>query len=150
MHCIAASTLSIIVVFAAIGMNIAGIRQDSTVILAALAGSTLGFLRFNTYPAEVFMGDAGSLPTGGLLALIALACELELILAMVGGVFVVETVSVIAQVFWYRRTTRRLLLCSPLHNHYVFRGLKEISIVRGFRIVSVCCALTGLLLTLAL
>ncbi len=145
---VTALALAVIVVFAEIGMNSAALRQDSAMIFAALAGSTLGFLRFNRHPAQVFMGDAGSLPIGGLLAMTALACRLELILALVGLVFVVETLSVIIQVAWYRRTKRRILLCSPLHNHFVFRGVAEKFIVRAFWISAALSAATGVVLAL--
>ena len=145
---VTALALAVIVVFAEIGMNSAALRQDSAMIFAALAGSTLGFLRFNRHPAQVFMGDAGSLPIGGLLAMTALACRLELILALVGLVFVVETLSVIIQVAWHRRTKRRILLCSPLHNHFVFRGVAEKSIVRAFWISAALSAATGVVLAL--
>lgn len=146
---VTALALAVITVFAPIGLNSAGLREDSAMIFAALAGSTLGFLWFNRHPAQVFMGDAGSLPIGGLLAVTALACRLELILALVGLVFVVETLSVIIQVAWYRRTKRRVLLCSPLHNHFVFRGIPERRIVCGFLIATVIFALAGLLQALA-
>jgi len=146
---VTALALAVITVFAPIGLNNAGLREDSAMIFAALAGSTLGFLWFNRHPAQVFMGDAGSLPIGGLLAVTALACRLELILALVGLVFVVETLSVIIQVAWYRRTKRRVLLCSPLHNHFVFRGIPERRIVCGFLIATVIFALAGLLQALA-
>lgn len=117
---------------------------ELTVLLGALVGSMLGFLWFNCYPAQVFMGDAGSLPTGGLLAVAALAIRQELLLAVVGGVFVVETLSVILQVSWFRLTGRRLILCSPLHNHFVFRGDHEIKIVTRFWIGSALLALVGI------
>ena len=146
---VTALALGVIVVFAEIGLNSAGLRQDSAVMFAALTGSALGFLRFNRHPAQVFMGDAGSLPIGGLLAVAALACRLELTLALVGLVFVLETLSVMIQVAWYRQTKRRVLLCSPLHNHFVFRGIPERRIVCGFWMASVFFALAGLLQALA-
>lgn len=99
---------------------------------AALAGSTAGFLWFNRFPAQVFMGDAGSLPIGGILALTALISGTELLLPLTGAVFVAETVSVMLQVFWFRRTGRRILLCSPLHNHFVFQKVPETKIVKWF------------------
>ena len=99
---------------------------------AALCGAVLGFLWFNRHPAKVFMGDAGSLPIGGMLAVLSLVCQMELLLLLTAFVFVVETLSVILQVGWYRRTGRRILLCSPLHNHFVFKGIPEPRIVRGF------------------
>jgi len=110
-------------------------RQETfglTVMAAALAASALGFLWFNRHPARVFMGDTGSLPTGALLAVIALAGGRELVLPICGFVFLVETLSVIAQVAWFRRTRRRLLNCSPLHNHFVFQQTPEQQIVRWF------------------
>jgi phospho-N-acetylmuramoyl-pentapeptide-transferase len=99
---------------------------------AALAGSAAGFLWFNRFPARVFMGDAGSLPIGGILAITALMSGTELLLLLTGAVFVVETLSVMLQVFWFRRTGRRILLCSPLHNHFVFQKVPETKIVKWF------------------
>ena len=90
------------------------------------------------------MGDAGSLAIGGLLAIAALATGNELFLAIIGAVFVVETMSVMLQVGWYRRTRRRVLLCSPLHNHFVFRGVPEQRIVAVFWLAAMLAALIGL------
>lgn len=122
------------------------IRQagEMTVLLGALTGALLGFLWFNCHPAKVFMGDAGALPVGGLLAFAALVCRQECLLAIIGGVFVAETVSVIVQVSIYRMTGRRILRCSPLHNHFVFRGDHESSIVIRFWIVSAVAAMLGM------
>lgn len=119
-------------------------RQVPGISVAALAGSTFGFLWWNRHPALVFMGDAGSLPIGGLLAIAALATGLELLLAIIGAVFVVETFSVMLQVAWYRRTQTRIFLCSPLHNHFVFRGMPEQSIVTAFWLTAAFAALIGL------
>ncbi|MCA9117237.1 MAG: phospho-N-acetylmuramoyl-pentapeptide-transferase, partial [Planctomycetaceae bacterium] len=102
------------------------------IVMGALVGAMLGFLWFNCYPAQVFMGDAGSLPLGALLALAALATRQEVLLVLIGGVFVIETLSVILQVGWFRMTGRRLIACSPLHNHFLFRGDHEIKIVVRF------------------
>lgn len=101
----------------------------------------LGFLWYNCYPAEVFMGDTGSLPAGALLGFGALVIRQELLLLIIGGVFVVETLSVILQVSWFRWTGKRLIRCSPLHNHYLFRGDHEIKIVVRFWIGSALLAL---------
>ncbi|MCA9051939.1 MAG: phospho-N-acetylmuramoyl-pentapeptide-transferase [Planctomycetaceae bacterium] len=117
---------------------------EVTVTLGALLGALLGFLWYNCHPAKVFMGDAGSLPIGGLLAVAALVCRQELLLAVIGGVFVVETLSVILQVTVYRRTGKRPLRCSPLHNHFVFRGDHETAIVTRFWIVSAVLSVIGL------
>ena len=114
------------------------------VFLAALVGSGLGFLWFNAPPAAVFMGDTGSLALGGALGAVAVATKHELVLAIVGGLFVVETVSVIVQVFWFKRTGRRVFLMAPLHHHYEKKGWSEPTIVIRFWIVSMILALVGL------
>ncbi len=114
------------------------------VFLAALIGSGLGFLWFNAPPAAVFMGDTGSLALGGALGAVAVATKHEMVLAIVGGLFVVETVSVIVQVFWYKRTGRRVFLMAPLHHHYEKKGWSEPTIVIRFWIVSMILALVGL------
>jgi len=111
------------------------------VLFAAMVGAMLGFLWYNCHPAEVFMGDTGSLPTGALLGYGALVTRQEVLLVIVGGVFVVETLSVIAQVASFRLTGKRLLACSPLHNHFVFRGQPETKIVVRFWIGSALLAL---------
>ncbi len=118
-------------------------RTVAAISCASLAGSTLGFLWWNRHPARMFMGDAGSLPIGGLLAVASLATGTELVLAIIGVVFVVETLSVILQVAWYRRTRRRILLCSPLHNHFVFRGVAETKIVTWFWLTAIFAAVIG-------
>ncbi|MCH2201170.1 MAG: phospho-N-acetylmuramoyl-pentapeptide-transferase [Fuerstiella sp.] len=117
---------------------------ELTIILGAMVGAMLGFLWFNCYPAQVFMGDAGSLPIGGLLALSALIIRQEALLVIVGGIFVLETLSVIFQVAWFHLTGRRLILCSPLHNHFLFRGDHEIKIVTRFWIGSALLAIVGI------
>jgi len=117
---------------------------ELSVVLGATVGATMGFLWFNCYPAEVFMGDTGSLPLGGLIGLAGLATRQEFLLLIVGGVFVIETLSVIAQVGWYRCTGSRLLACSPLHNHYLFRGRHEMKIVVRFWIASALLAILAI------
>lgn len=114
------------------------------VFLASLVGAGLGFLWFNAPPAAVFMGDTGSLALGGALGAVAVATKHEFVLAIVGGLFVVETVSVIIQVFWYKRTGRRVFLMAPLHHHYEKKGWSEPTIVIRFWIVSMILALVGL------
>lgn len=117
---------------------------ELTIMLGALVGAMLGFLWFNCYPAQVFMGDAGSLPIGGLLAVSALVIRQEVLLVIVGGIFVLETLSVILQVGWFRLTGKRLIRCSPLHNHFLFRGDHEIKIVTRFWIGSALLAIVGI------
>ncbi|MCA9036316.1 MAG: phospho-N-acetylmuramoyl-pentapeptide-transferase [Planctomycetaceae bacterium] len=117
---------------------------EFSIVSASLAGAMLGFLQFNRHPARLFMGDTGALPAGFILGFAAIVSGREFLYAFVGGVFVLETVSVIAQVAWYKKTRNRLLLCSPLHNHFVFRGVAERKIVGSFWILALVLGLTGL------
>ncbi|RLS35391.1 MAG: phospho-N-acetylmuramoyl-pentapeptide-transferase [Planctomycetota bacterium] len=118
---------------------------ELAVPLGAMVGAVLGFLWFNVHPAKVFMGDAGALPLGALLAVGALATRLELFYAIVGGVFVAETLSVMLQVTSRRLRGKKILACSPLHNHFVFEQMPETRIVVRFWIVSALLALLGLI-----
>ena len=117
---------------------------EMVVVSLALVGGVLAFLWFNCHPASVFMGDAGSLPLGGLLGLVAVIARQELLLIVIGGVFVVETLSVIVQVASFRCTGRRVLLCAPLHHHFQMRGWAEDKIVVRFWIAAGLCAVAGL------
>jgi len=117
---------------------------ELSVFCSALIGAGLGFLWFNTPPAAVFMGDTGSLALGGALGAVAVATKHEIVLMIVGGLFVVETVSVIVQVVWYKRTGRRVFLMAPLHHHFEKKGWTEPTIVIRFWIVSMILALIGL------
>ena len=117
---------------------------ELAIFLSALVGAGLGFLWFNAPPAAVFMGDTGSLALGGALGAVAVAVKHEIVLAIVGGLFVVETVSVIIQVVWYKRTGRRVFLMAPLHHHFEKKGWAEPTIVIRFWIVSMILALVGL------
>lgn len=114
------------------------------VFCCALVGAGLGFLWFNAPPAAVFMGDTGSLALGGALGAVAVATKHEIVLMIVGGLFVVETVSVIIQVFWFKRTGRRVFLMAPLHHHFEKKGWAEPTIVIRFWIISMILALVGL------
>jgi phospho-N-acetylmuramoyl-pentapeptide-transferase len=117
---------------------------ELAVFCSALIGAGLGFLWFNAPPAAVFMGDTGSLALGGALGAVAVATKHEVVLAIVGGVFVVETLSVIIQVFWFKRTGRRVFLMAPLHHHFEKKGWAEPTIVIRFWIISMILALIGL------
>lgn len=112
--------------------------------LAALAGGLTGFLVYNRHPARVFMGDAGSLPLGGVLGLTAVLTKQELLLVIVGGVFVAEALSVMAQVASFKLTGKRVLRCAPLHHHYEFQGWKETKVVGRFHAAALALALLGL------
>jgi phospho-N-acetylmuramoyl-pentapeptide-transferase len=110
--------------------------SELPVFAAALVGASLGFLWYNAHPAQVFMGDTGSLALGGALATVALITKNELVLVVAGGCFVVEALSVIIQVFWYRRTGQRVFRMAPIHHHYELNGLPEPKIIVRFWIVS--------------
>lgn len=116
---------------------------EMTVIAAALIGGVLGFLWFNCHPAQVFLGNTGALPLGGLLGFLAVVARQELLLVIIAGVFVVEAASVIVQVGFFKWRRRRLLRCAPLHHHFQFAGWAENKIVVRFWIASALCALLG-------
>ncbi len=116
---------------------------ELAVLAAALIGAVVGFLWFNCHPAQVFMGDTGSLPLGGLLGFMAVVARQEFLLVLVGGVFVAEALSVILQIGWYKWRKRRIFLCAPLHHHFQFRGWPENKIVVRFWIAAALCALLG-------
>ena len=106
------------------------------VVCAALIGSGFGFLWFNTYPAEIFMGDTGSLSLGAILAVIAIIVHQEILLIIMGGIFVAETLSVILQIGYFKRTQERLFLMAPIHHHFEKKGLSEPKIIVRFWIVT--------------
>jgi phospho-N-acetylmuramoyl-pentapeptide-transferase len=114
------------------------------VFVAALIGGGLGFLWYNAPPAAVFMGDTGSLALGGALGVIAVATKHEIVLAIIGGLFVVEALSVIIQVGYYKRTKKRVFLMAPIHHHFEKLGWAEPQIVIRFWIVSLILATIGL------
>ncbi|MBY6004856.1 phospho-N-acetylmuramoyl-pentapeptide-transferase [Salipiger bermudensis] len=114
------------------------------IFCAGLIGGGLGFLWYNAPPAAVFMGDTGSLALGGALGAIAVATKHEIVLAIVGGLFVVEALSVIIQVFYFKRTGKRVFLMAPIHHHYEKKGWAEPQIVIRFWIISLILALIGL------
>jgi phospho-N-acetylmuramoyl-pentapeptide-transferase len=120
------------------------------VFCAAMAGAGLGFLWFNAYPAEVFMGDVGALALGAALGIVAVIVRQEIILFIMGGVFVVETFSVAVQVMYFKYTKRktgigkRIFLMAPLHHHYEEKGWKETQVVVRFWIISMMLVLIGL------
>lgn len=118
---------------------------ELTVFLAAMGGACLGFLWFNAHPAEIFMGDTGSLPLGGALGVVALSIKQELILVVVGGIFVAEAVSVLLQIGSVRlRKGRRIFRMAPLHHHFEVGGLAETKITIRFWIVAIVLALVAM------
>ncbi len=117
---------------------------ELTVVCAALIGASLGFLWFNCHPAEVFMGDTGSLAIGGLVGAIAVMIKQEVVLIIVGGVFVMEAVSVILQVASFKLRGKRIFAMAPLHHHFELRGWSETKVTTRFWVLSVIFALLGL------
>jgi phospho-N-acetylmuramoyl-pentapeptide-transferase len=109
--------------------------HEMTIFALALVGGVVGFLWFNTHPAEVFMGDTGSLSMGGVLGLMAILLKKEILLIVLGGVFVLETLSVIIQVFWFKTTGKRVFKMSPLHHHFELSGWSETKVVTRFWIL---------------
>jgi phospho-N-acetylmuramoyl-pentapeptide-transferase len=118
--------------------------SELVIFAAALFGGGLGFLWYNAPPAAVFMGDTGSLALGGALGAIAVCTKHEIVLAIVGGLFVVEALSVIIQVLYYKRTKKRIFLMAPIHHHFEKKGWAEPQIVIRFWIISLILAMIGL------
>lgn len=148
---IAAGTFGIISYFVGnanfadyLGLHFIPGTGEIVIFCAALIGGGLGFLWYNAPPAAVFMGDTGSLALGGALGAIALVTKHEIVLSIVGGLFVVETLSVIIQVAYFKRTGKRVFLMAPIHHHYEKKGWSEPQIVIRFWIVSLILALIGL------
>jgi phospho-N-acetylmuramoyl-pentapeptide-transferase len=117
---------------------------ELTVVCAALIGASLGFLWFNCHPAEVFMGDTGSLAIGGLIGAIAVMIKQEAALIIVGGIFVMEAFSVILQVASFKLRGKRIFAMAPLHHHFELRGWSETKVTTRFWVLSVIFALLGL------
>src|SRR5205809_5039843 len=117
---------------------------ELAVICGALAGAGLAFLWFNAYPAEVFMGDVGALALGGALGMVAIIVRQEIVLLIMGGVFVVETLSVMIQVASFKLTGKRVFRMAPLHHHYELKGWKENQVVVRFWIITMMLVLFGL------
>ncbi|MBN2144459.1 MAG: phospho-N-acetylmuramoyl-pentapeptide-transferase [Candidatus Aureabacteria bacterium] len=122
------------------------IRESAelSVFCSAMVGAGLGFLWFNAYPAQVFMGDTGALSIGGALGLVAVLIKKELYLILIGGVFVMEALSVILQVTSFRFRKKRIFLCSPLHHHFEMKGWPETKVTARFWILAIIFALLGI------
>ncbi|TFB23299.1 phospho-N-acetylmuramoyl-pentapeptide-transferase [Filobacillus milosensis] len=130
--------------FAVIGTH-HHVDAEITIFSLAVVGSLLGFLVFNSHPAKVFMGDTGSLSIGAILATVAILMKLELLLIIIGGVFVIETLSVMMQVTYFKLTGgKRIFKMSPLHHHYELSGWSEWRVVITFWLVGILCAAIGL------
>lgn len=120
-------------------------RADEVVVfMGALFGACIGFLWFNAYPAEMFMGDTGSLTLGGVLCTVAIITKQEILLGIIGGIYVLEALSVVLQVGSYKLTRKRIFLMAPLHHHYEKKGMTEAKIIARFWIVTILLAIVGL------
>lgn len=117
---------------------------ELTVFTLALIGACIGFLWFNCYPAQVFMGDTGSLALGGVLGVISIILKKEILFLVIGGVFVIETLSVIIQVFWFKRTGNRVFKMAPIHHHFELKGWAESKVINRFWIIGGMLAILGL------
>lgn len=118
--------------------------NEVVIFCAAMCGACLGFLWFNAYPAQVFMGDVGALALGAALGTVAVIIRQEFVLVIMGGLFVVEALSVMLQVSWYKRTKKRIFLMAPIHHHYEQKGWKETQVVVRFWIITIILVLIGL------
>ena len=127
------------VIFALLQKN-----NDLAMFLLAVSGALLGYLRFNIHPAKIFMGDTGSLAIGGLLAASAMILKQEILLVLIGGVFVMELLSVVIQVTSFKATGKRLFRMSPLHHHFELGGMKETNVVLMFWCIGLIFAVVGL------
>ena len=117
---------------------------ELTVVCAALAAAGLGFLWFNTHPAEIFMGDVGSLSLGGAIGVLAVITKNELLLLILGGLFVIEALSVIIQVLVFKKTGKRIFRMAPIHHHFEMKGVAESKITVRFWIISILLAIAAL------
>lgn len=118
---------------------------ELAIFAAAIVGAGMGFLWYNTYPAQVFMGDIGSLPLGGALGALAVFSKHELLLVVIGGIFVLEAVSVITQVASFKLTGKRIFKMAPIHHHFELKGWPEPKVIVRFWIISIVLAMVGLL-----
>ncbi len=134
-------TILVMTFFAIVSYNLA--HYTLSIFCVILAGSLLGFLRFNAFPARTFMGDTGSLALGGAVGAVAMLLKLPLILVIVGGIYVIETISVILQVASFKLTGKRIFRMAPIHHHFEQKGYSETKIVSMFSIITLILALIG-------
>src|SRR5918996_732913 len=119
------------------------VQKDLALLCACLVGACVGFLWFNSFPASVFMGDTGSLGLGGAIAGLAVVTHTEVLLVLLGGIFVIEALSVVIQVFAFQRFRKRVFLMAPIHHHFELLGWSETKIILRFWIVAAICAAIG-------
>ena len=136
-------TLLVMTFFALVGFGMG--HYTLAIFCAVLAGALLGFLRYNAFPAQVFMGDTGSLALGGAVAAVAMILKLEILVVIVGGIYVLETLSVIIQVISFKLTGKRVFKMSPIHHHFELSGWHETKVVSVFSIITVILCLVAFL-----
>jgi len=129
-----------IVLLAYIGIGFISAQTDLTLLAACLVGACIGFLWFNSFPASVFMGDTGSLAIGGAIAGLAVMTDTEVLLILLGGIFVIEALSVLIQVFSFQMFRKRVFLMAPIHHHFELQAWSETKIILRFWIVAAACA----------
>lgn len=132
-----------IVLLAYTGMTLSSSQQNLALICACLVGACVGFLWFNSFPAAIFMGDTGSLGVGGAIAALAVMTQTEVLLLIIGGIFVIEALSVAIQVFSYQRFRKRVFLMAPVHHHFELMAWSETKIILRFWIIAAICAAIG-------
>jgi phospho-N-acetylmuramoyl-pentapeptide-transferase len=132
-----------IVLLAYTAMTLSSHQQDLALIAACLVGACVGFLWFNSFPASIFMGDTGSLGLGGAIAALSVMTQTEFLLVIIGGIFVIEALSVAIQVFWFQRFRKRVFLMAPIHHHFELMAWSETKIILRFWIVAAICSSIG-------
>ena len=132
-----------IVLLAYVGITFLAGDYDMAMLAACLVGACVGFLWFNAFPATIFMGDTGSLGLGGAIAGLAVMTKTETLLILIGGIFVVEALSVVIQVAYFQLTRKRVFLMAPIHHHFELKGWSETKIILRFWIVASVCAAIG-------
>jgi phospho-N-acetylmuramoyl-pentapeptide-transferase len=138
-----AAGCSAIVLLAFTAMTLSTNQQDLALICACLVGACVGFLWFNSFPAAIFMGDTGSLMLGGAIAAVAVMTQTEVLLLIIGGIFVIEALSVLIQVFSFQRFRKRVFLMAPVHHHFELMAWSETKIILRFWIVAAICSSIG-------
>jgi phospho-N-acetylmuramoyl-pentapeptide-transferase len=134
---------SAIVLLAYTAMTLSSGQQDLALLCACLVGACVGFLWFNSFPAAIFMGDTGSLGLGGAIAAVAVMTQTEVLLLIIGGIFVIEALSVLIQVFSFQRFRKRVFLMAPVHHHFELMAWSETKIILRFWIVAAICSSIG-------
>ena len=141
----AGSTAIVLLAYTAISF-VTNDQMNLALLSACLVGACIGFLWFNAFPASIFMGDTGSLGLGGAIGALAVMTQTEVLLVIIGGIFVIEALSVAAQVFAFKAFRRRVLLMAPLHHHFEMMAWSETKIMLRFWIVAAVCAGIGYVL----